>query len=388
MKKLAHSNDIKSRVIICGGRHFDNYDCLEETMDGLLAEFDLDFDNIEIISGHCSGADQLGEKYAENNNILCSVFPAQWKKYGRAAGPIRNSEMISYASESDFPIIVAFVSPKTRGTNDTVKKAEKQKFTKILVNYENIESSVSIFGGIRVTDDNEYMFDFDNDESGDIVKLSKQHINKTRMYGNTRYFGYKVERDVEESIRRQFLSWIKTKDGYSTPGVEEMIDRCVEEFVENNQSNYDYIISVASSSALTSILANKLSEAFDAPVVSTYKLSVDDLKLDKDLATSELMRQGRSDNYISLLLDNIQRRYIDPQKKSGTFSMRRVASRFRKWIAPMFRFDDAKDVINSNSVLIVDENITTGSSVNQVISLLKSSKFSGTIDVFTLLSNR
>lgn len=388
MKTLVHSNDIKARVIICGGRHFDNYACLEETMDELLNNFDLDFDNIEIVSGHCSGADQLGEKYAENNNILCSIFPAQWKKYGRAAGPIRNSEMISYASESDFPIVVAFVSPNAKGTNDTVKKAEKQNFTKILVDYETIESSVSIFGGIRLTDDNEYMFDFDNDESGDIVKLSKQHINKTRMHGNTRYFGYKVERDVEDSIRRQFLSWIKTKDGYSTPGVEEMIDRCVEEFVENNQSNYDYIISVASSSALTSILANKLSEAFDAPVVSTSKLSVDDLKLDRDLATSELMRQGKSDNYISLLLDNIQRRYIDPQKKSGTFSMRRVAPRFRKWIAPMFRFDDAENIVNSNSILVVDENITTGTSVNQVISLLKSSGFSGTIDIFTLLSNR
>ena len=47
---------------------------------------------------------------------------------GRAAGPIRNSEMIKYAAESEVPVVVAFVSPRSKGTMDTVNKAKKQGF--------------------------------------------------------------------------------------------------------------------------------------------------------------------------------------------------------------------------------------------------------------------
>ena len=87
-------NEIKSRIIICGGRSFNDRDRLEKTMDHVLSELSLGFDEIEIVSGHCSGADQLGEAYAKSHDIKCSVFPAQWEKYGKIAGPIRNSEMV------------------------------------------------------------------------------------------------------------------------------------------------------------------------------------------------------------------------------------------------------------------------------------------------------
>ena len=85
----------------------------------------------------------------------------------------------------------------------------------------------------------------------------------------TRYFGYKIEQDVESIIKKEFLSWIKTHDGYANPGVDEMINRCVEEFTENNVSEYDYIITTASSSPLTSIIADKLSYALNIPILNT-----------------------------------------------------------------------------------------------------------------------
>lgn len=119
---------IRSRVIICGGRHFAAYECLEFVMEKAMSELGLKLSEIEIVSGHCQGADQLGETYADRNGIPCKVFPAQWKVYGRAAGPIRNSEMIKYAAESEVPVVVAFVSPRSKGTMDTVNKAKKQGF--------------------------------------------------------------------------------------------------------------------------------------------------------------------------------------------------------------------------------------------------------------------
>lgn len=126
----------KARIIICGGRHFKDYDRLESTMNEVMSKIAPWRDVIEIVSGHCEGADQLGELYAKNHNLPCKVFPAQWKKFGKAAGPIRNSEMVKYASEAEMPVVVAFRSPRTKGTNDTVKKATKQGFKVFVVDYD------------------------------------------------------------------------------------------------------------------------------------------------------------------------------------------------------------------------------------------------------------
>ncbi|MBO4543591.1 MAG: DUF2493 domain-containing protein [Bacteroidales bacterium] len=389
MKKLIRSNNIRARIIICGGRHFDNYECLEDLMDDVLTDLDLDFSDIEIISGGCSGADKLGELYADRHNTSCTVFPTQWETYGRAAGPIRNSEMIKYAAASEIPVVVAFISDKTVGTNDTVNKAKKQGFTVYSANYSVVEASVSVFGGIRPSETDEYIFDFDKDDDGDIVKLSKQCINVTKTNGNIRYYGYRVEQDIESAIRKAFLSWIKTPDGYSTPGVAEMIDRCVEEFVENNSAKYDFIIPVASTSELTTILADKLSVAFGGvPIVSTNKLLVAGLSLDTAKARAELIRQGKSEDYITNLLQYIQTRYIDPQLAAGNFAMHKISPKYRKWITPMFTIPDIYKVASANRILIVDETITTGESINQIITILRSAGYNHDVDIFTLLSNR
>ncbi len=127
---------IKARIIICGGRHFNDYDALETLVDSVIAEIGLNNDEIEIISGHCEGADTLGEQYAKNHGLACILFPAEWSKYGRSAGPIRNSQMIEHASKSQNPIVVAFLSSRTKGTLDTVKKATKRGFTIYRYNYE------------------------------------------------------------------------------------------------------------------------------------------------------------------------------------------------------------------------------------------------------------
>lgn len=124
-----HIIENTAKILVCGGRHFDNYDFLEFALDSVIEDNDLDFEQCEIVSGHCSGADTLGEEYAIENGIRCRVFQANWKTYGIKAGPIRNSEMVSYLSDSTKPIVVAFISENSRGTRDTVKKAEKAGYS-------------------------------------------------------------------------------------------------------------------------------------------------------------------------------------------------------------------------------------------------------------------
>ena len=80
------------KVIIAGGRDFKDYDLLKKICNHMLSQSK----EVEIVSGCAKGADSLGEQYAIDMGYRCSKFPADWEKYGRAAGFKRNSEMANY----------------------------------------------------------------------------------------------------------------------------------------------------------------------------------------------------------------------------------------------------------------------------------------------------
>lgn len=114
------------KVIVAGSRDFDNGGIFENAMTWLLPS-DSDYaESIEIISGGCTGADALAEIYAKEWDIPLKVFPADWKKYGNAAGPIRNGQMAQYATSDGNPgILVAFWDGKSRGTKNMIDTAFK-----------------------------------------------------------------------------------------------------------------------------------------------------------------------------------------------------------------------------------------------------------------------
>ena len=121
------------RVLVCGGAKFDDYSLLELSLNKILNEYSND--TIEIVSGHAKGADSLGEKYAQKKNLKCTVFNAEWSKYGRAAGPIRNSQMLEYAKQEN-PLVVAFWDGESHGTKDTINKAKKSNIRCEVIMYK------------------------------------------------------------------------------------------------------------------------------------------------------------------------------------------------------------------------------------------------------------
>ena len=79
--------------------------------------------NIVIISGGARGADALGERYAKEEGFALERYPAEWEKFGKIAGPIRNSQM---AKLGDF--FICFwdgVSPGTKNMIDLIKALDK-----------------------------------------------------------------------------------------------------------------------------------------------------------------------------------------------------------------------------------------------------------------------
>lgn len=102
------------RVIIAGSRDFDDYALLQDHADYMLSRQE----DIEIVSGGASGADALGERYAKDRGYKLKIFPADWVKYGRRAGPIRNREMAEYADA-----LLAYWDGKSRGTQNMIEEA-------------------------------------------------------------------------------------------------------------------------------------------------------------------------------------------------------------------------------------------------------------------------
>lgn len=120
---------MKIRLIVAGSRDFDDYKIVKNVMEGYvnswISMYDCNRNDIEIISGGCRGVDLLGEKYAKEFNHPLKVFTAEWGKYGKAAGPIRNKIMAEYAAEYKNAFLIAFWDGLSNGTKNMVSQAEK-----------------------------------------------------------------------------------------------------------------------------------------------------------------------------------------------------------------------------------------------------------------------
>jgi hypothetical protein len=105
------------RVIIAGSREGVTYEDIEKGVQQFEQAWGL---ITEVVSGCAAGADTFGEQYAKAHNIRVNPMPADWNRYGRAAGPIRNSEMAKYADG-----LIAISVNDSRGTANMIQTAKR-----------------------------------------------------------------------------------------------------------------------------------------------------------------------------------------------------------------------------------------------------------------------
>ncbi|MFW6226101.1 MAG: SLOG family protein [bacterium] len=101
---------------VIGSRHFNDYPYLSKKLYYIKNIYNIDF----FVSGGANGADKLGEKWADENNIKKKIYYPNWKIYGKKAGFIRNKDIIE---NSD--IVVAFWDHKSKGTKHSIDLANK-----------------------------------------------------------------------------------------------------------------------------------------------------------------------------------------------------------------------------------------------------------------------
>lgn len=135
----------KLRIIIAGGRDFEDYGALKMETLAAIKEVNMKINGtdkinqneITIISGCARGADSLGIRFAEDFHLQLEKFPAQWDKYGNKAGYLRNQEMAKFASSSEdaYGVLIAFWDGKSKGTNHMINIAKKVKLEVMVIDY-------------------------------------------------------------------------------------------------------------------------------------------------------------------------------------------------------------------------------------------------------------
>ena len=112
-------HDEIKRVVIAGCRDYNNYTEAKEYINFCLSKISKEY-KIIIVSGGCTGADMLGERYAKENGFEIEYYFADWKRYGRSAGHKRNKIM---AEKAD--LVICFWDGESKGTKSMIDYAVK-----------------------------------------------------------------------------------------------------------------------------------------------------------------------------------------------------------------------------------------------------------------------
>lgn len=110
------------RVIVCGGRNYSDGSTVARVLSS------LDPRSLTVVHGGAPGADSLADDWCRTFGVAVDPHPADWKRYGRAAGPIRNREMVNAGAD----LVIAF--PGGDGTADCVRAAYDADLTVLEVN--------------------------------------------------------------------------------------------------------------------------------------------------------------------------------------------------------------------------------------------------------------
>lgn len=122
------------RILVCGSRDYSDSMRLNAELDLIHAKRRIHL----VIEGEAKGADVLAREWAESRGIPVWKFPAEWKKYGLGAGPVRNERMLD---EGKPELVIAFPSKglaNSKGTKNMVNQARAAGVETIVIE-ENTE---------------------------------------------------------------------------------------------------------------------------------------------------------------------------------------------------------------------------------------------------------
>lgn len=118
-------------VLACGDRHWTDALAVEWALEYLRTHRD---EPLTVIEGGARGADSIAGRWAARHRAVgvgWIRFPAEWNRYGKRAGPVRNQQMLDYLLQGrqvgQTVGVLAFHGDleQSRGTKDMVTRAKR-----------------------------------------------------------------------------------------------------------------------------------------------------------------------------------------------------------------------------------------------------------------------
>lgn len=205
-------------VCIAGSRGFNGKEAYKElrfVVDDVLTDI-MWKANISIISGCADGADSLGEQYATERMFPIVPFPAEWNKYGKAAGVYRNTEMCKYSH-----IVIVFWDFKSPGSEDMIYQSyfNNRRLLVYDINRHTFREDYMI----KLKENQIFVFG---------SNLAGKHFKGAAKLA--RYYGAKIGTGHGPMGRTY---GIPTKDGYMQPLPLEVIKTYVNIFMDYVRTN-------------------------------------------------------------------------------------------------------------------------------------------------------
>ena len=117
------------KVLVCGSRDYSDRETLFRVLDKLAAVVEV----TTIIEGGATGADTLAYDWARARGVACQTFPANRKAHGKAAGALRNRQMLD---EGKPDLVVAFPAASSVGTFHMIKIADEAGVTVLVMPFD------------------------------------------------------------------------------------------------------------------------------------------------------------------------------------------------------------------------------------------------------------
>ena len=118
-------------MIVAGGRDYSNQNVVNYYIDRVKDVCDSRGLNLVIVCGMATGADTLGRNYAISNGLEVLEFPADWNKYGKSAGYIRNKEMGDVADSA-----IVFWDGRSKGSKLMIDIMHELKKPVVAISYD------------------------------------------------------------------------------------------------------------------------------------------------------------------------------------------------------------------------------------------------------------
>ena len=228
------------------------------------------------------------------------------------------------------------------------------------------------------------IINWNEDDPEDILPLVNQTIVESRKHGHAFYYAFKAN--------KQYSDWNKflyTLKHYDPNELKKITDRIASRFIAKF-NNFDCILYPKSSSELNEIMIESLHEI--DPYVPAYpvsKMDPSDITFDWDAFNAKFKGDEEQHNKTAKSIE----RMMDRIHSSDKFSLQKqVIPRLRKFIRGFLSIGDFEvaldDIVNSQTILILDDIVTSGATTLELINMLDDIGYEGDIVVYSIVYNR